>query len=260
MLSVRLRQWLSLFSAAWFCVGILSAQSQKQAFGQFPLSTQSETAKQHLIETQLYIQDGNFPAAAKASMAAYEADPDNLLVMMMYGSFLMDSVKADQVFAKIMENKAQANRGEKMMIEMMMGMEKDPQDLSALKAMLEAYPDFVGMQLFSVSALQENGDPETAAAVMERMYNTHPEVPNVHNMRGYFLMANGDLSGAKACFEKYMELAPGQANPHDSMGDCLRAEGDLKGAVNAYQQAYAIDPTMTQSKMKAEAVKQEMEK
>lgn len=74
------------------------------------------------------------------------------------------------------------------------------------------------------------------------------------NILGYELLWAGRVDDAVAILKLTMEEYPGSANVYDSYGDALLAKGDTANALVNFKKAFAMDPALTATKEKIDAL------
>lgn len=112
---------------------------------------------------------------------------------------------------------------------------------------LRADPDDVdALHLLSTLRLQQ-GNPEGALALAERVIALMPDAADAHSNKGSALQALERFGEAAAAFRAAIGHAPGGAHLHYNLGNALRAADDKAGAVRAYRRAVKLMPELAQA-------------
>jgi tetratricopeptide (TPR) repeat protein len=97
------------------------------------------------------------------------------------------------------------------------------------------------------TAAQQAGQPEAAAAYLQRAIKRDRRNPIYHLALGDARQAQGKAKEAMAAYNRALALAPGRADPHFSLGNLAHAKGKLQDAVKHYRRALKIDPKLAEA-------------
>ncbi|PRY84742.1 tetratricopeptide repeat protein [Mongoliibacter ruber] len=228
-----------------------------------PISTDSETAKQHYKEALHAAQHADIAGYNESIKKAVADDPE---FFMAYAHLAlgMASMNQEEAFKEaaskalaISENKL--NPAEKSIRKGVKRLVDNPKAdltpvLDELKQNYQEVPQVYELGLFINYWI--NQDYQAAAENGNMLVKLSPKNAGGYNMLGYALMESGDMKSAKSAFENYIKLAPDEANAYDSMGEYYMNVKDYKKSAKHYEKATQLG--MEASRERAEEAKRLM--
>lgn len=100
---------------------------------------------------------------------------------------------------------------------------------------------------------------EHAAALLHRLLQDAPRVPEVHANMGYAMLGLKRPAAARDFFQGAIELRPAQANAYFGLAEALEALGDRRGALGAMRAYVHLSPPHDPFVRKAQAAVWELE-
>lgn len=124
------------------------------------------------------------------------------------------------------------------------------QAISALKRIIELYPDEKDAYYGLASMYYVTGRGDSALPLLNRLVELDPLNRMAYNMLAYSNFAVGDTTAAFAAIDHYTSLASHEPNPYDSRGDLYAYIGQLDRAMESYREALKREPSFFMSRLK----------
>lgn len=165
-------------------------------------------------EAWIALQEGKFDDAVKGMKAAYEAHPDDALVMCEYGRAFFgkgEFAKADELLEK--SDKAEAAIDTKLLrVEVLWAMKRYEDAENVLQAAHDMEPENIQV----LARIAQHGliskDYESGIAAVEALLEMIPQDISVQRLAGRLYMESGDEEKALECYETVNRLY-WQVNP-----------------------------------------------
>jgi Tfp pilus assembly protein PilF/ketosteroid isomerase-like protein len=224
---------------------LLSAVSMAQA-QRVPVTTDSETARDHYALAMSRVSHVDFDAARVHLDAAIEADPEFALAHI-YRAWLSPPSSGEEHLRQAQA--VRASDAERQMVEAYAAHHSGDHDreIEIMADLYEQHPDDGDAATWLGNELYFNDRYDEATDVLRRAIAADPSNASAINMLGYTLMESGDTEGAERAFLDYIRVAPEEGNPYDSYGEFLLGEGRLDEAEVQFHKALARDPELTAS-------------
>jgi Flp pilus assembly protein TadD len=97
------------------------------------------------------------------------------------------------------------------------------------------------------NAYLRGGQPDQAAAVLERAEKVNPERPEPHNLLGVLARGRGDLTTAEQEFREALRCEPNDVQSNDNLGNLLLERGVYKEAAFYFEIAIDADPAFAEA-------------
>lgn len=162
------------------------------------------------LEGRLLAARGQLSAATPKLVAAYDANPDTVSAMYVYGLF-------------------RASRDRDGAIKF-------------LEKHLATYPNHLSLKLV-LADIYLSTDIDKAEMEYKSIVEKGGKSSLIFNNLAWVLMSKDELSEAEVYIEKAIELTPNDANVLETAGDIMAAQGNTEEAVGLYYRALQIAPT-----------------
>lgn len=228
-----------------------------------PISTDSETAKQHYKDAVNSAQNADIEGYNESIKKAVADDPEFFMAYAHWAlgmAGLNESEAFKEVTAKALAvSESKLNPAEKSIrkgIENLLNNRTADLNpvLGELKQNYPEVPQVYDLGLFINYWI--NKDYQAAVENGKMLVKLSPKNAGGYNMLGYALMETGDMKAAKSAFENYIKLAPAEANAYDSMGEYYMNVKDYKNSAKHYEKATELG--MEASRERAEEAKRLM--
>jgi Tfp pilus assembly protein PilF len=120
--------------------------------------------------------------------------------------------------------------------------------VAALKAAIEAKPDYAEAHYTLGTVLQQQGNLEGAIESFRQALKYAPHAPEIHNSLGTALSRKGDKDAAQVAFQEAARLNKIKSNMQAGVfatntGIALLKEGKVDAALERFEAALKLDPT-----------------
>jgi tetratricopeptide (TPR) repeat protein len=236
-----------------------AVKAQKDQY--FPISSQSEEAKEAFREALDFLWNARTPEFIAKSDEAIRLDPQ----------FFM--AHANRAIAEAtFENKGQSKEfiektlalpqenlttAEQILRQIVVALKNDKPEEMKRQAdlMIRTFPNSTQSYALAMAITRnftENTDDMYGYA--QKLLEINPNHASTWNQVGYYHLAKNDHAKAKEAFDNYLRLAPNEANAYDSMGDYYLAVNENDKAATSFDKAASMG--MTTSKERADKARQ----
>lgn len=236
-----------------------AVKTQKDQY--FPISSQSEDAKQAFREALDYLWNARTPEYIAKSDEAIRLDPQffvahaNRAIAEATFENKGESEKfIEKTLALPQENLTNA---EQILRQIVVALKNDKPEEMKRQAdlMIRTYPNAVQSYALAMAITRSfTNNADDMYGYAQKLLEINPNHASTWNQVGYYHLAKNDLTRAKEAFDNYLRLSPNEANAYDSMGDYHLAANEYDKAAANFDRAASMG--MTTSKERAEKARQ----
>jgi tetratricopeptide (TPR) repeat protein len=226
----------------------LSAPTQTAAtLMMVPLTTSSESARQHLLLGLRALDVGTVPAARAHFERAVAAD-ESFALGHLYSAFTATSLPSYRThLERAVQLADRASLAEQLMIRIeRRGFDGDVNgQLDLAQQLVQAAPSNPRALATLANVQFALGRVADARATLERAIQAAPRFAPTHLQLGnsYLTIEPRDLAKAETHIRHAVDIEPNEANSHDFLGDAYRAQNRLAEARAAYTRMAELDPS-----------------
>lgn len=218
-----------------------------------PLTSESDDAKEAVMEAMDHAFNVQFVAAREAADRALSEDPEFALALALRGVTSESYQKGQSYIDRAVELRGQASEGERMLIDAMVAQRdgKGAMFESSVAKLAEAYPRDPYAQFMRAQVDFRNRDHDASLTSLTRVTELDPEFGAAYNLLGYRAMQLEQYAEAEKNFKTYIDLRPNDANPYDSLAELYLKMGRYDDSASNYRTAYAKDNRYVSARVRA---------
>jgi tetratricopeptide (TPR) repeat protein len=235
------------------CLGALLTAAPAAAQTEIPVAVgevDSTTLEILLFDGELYLEEGNWQAAALIFRRIVELNPDHVEARLFLARSLTFALLNDEV-----PPDKEAELGSEALRHFRWTLDRRPghrESLEALRLLAQKFaassmPEFRGER---ARLLWERGDRAMsqelygdAVSAFREALRVEPDAAGARRALADALRMNGQLDPAQTLYQKELILNPQDFRAMAGLGEVLRLKKDLAGALDAFRGAYELDPT-----------------
>ncbi len=218
-----------------------------EAMMMLPVTTASETARQHFTLGQRALDMGELVEANSHFKQAVAADPNfaYAYVQVANTALSLDELRTNLKHAA--DHAASASEAEKILIQIaQLDFQNNVEgQLTAARRLVEIQPSSPRAWIELANVQTALNRPAEARASMVKATELAPNFAPAYMslINSYLFDEPRDFTRSAEYARKLVELLPNQPVAHDLQGDVYRAQGNLEASRTAYTKAAELDPT-----------------